>query len=140
MDDKIKPNNPGIYSTSEPEKSKPKAKNLQIRVISKNNSTALINWEENGIAHCGYIPKDEISDGMVSKDILEIATPYGISWDDFPELPVLKKEMLINHLHKLGIWSTGDIRSRVADVQFAIAEVTGIALVKILEYANSKEV
>jgi len=138
------PNNPGIYSTIDEPELKPEPVKVDLRsarvvIVSKNIETALVSWDDDGKMRRGYVPLKSIVEGMVKESILEMAIPFGVDWSDFPELPVLEKDDLIEQLHRRGIWSVQDMRSNVQEVQAAIISIAGIALVKILEYANSKE-
>ena len=147
-----KPNNPGIYSTEAGHTDAPEVivsavindndtilRSARVTIVSKNNETALVTWDDNGKLRRGYVPRKSIVEGMVKESILEMAIPYGVDWSDFPEIPILQKDDLIEQLHRRGVWSVTDMRSNVQEVQAAIIEIAGIALVKVLEYANSKE-
>ena len=145
-----KPNNPGIYSTEAVHTDAPEVivsavindtilRSARGTIVSKNAETALVTWDDDGKLRRGYVPLKSIVEGMVKESILDMAIPYGVDWSDFPEIPILQKDDLIEQLHRRGVWSVTDMRSNVQEVQAAIIEIAGIALVKILEYANSKE-
>jgi hypothetical protein len=118
---------------------KPKKKQVKIhaRVVHSKGQTDLVEWVENGEAKRGYIPKTETWEGEIDKDILDAATPYGIPFEKYLEIPKVTAGDIIRSLHNNGIWTSEDLIKHQREALGAIQAVYLVTLAALNEAANN---
>ncbi len=100
--------------TDEQAKPKKKAEMVQVRVIHSKGETDLVEWVEHGAVQRGYIPTLESWEGKVSKDVLTVATPYGVPWEKLLKVQAVNAETIARNLRNAGIWTPDDLRKHQA--------------------------
>jgi hypothetical protein len=88
---------------------KPKAKEskkITVKVLETRGESSLVEWNERGIVHRGYIPNDLIHDDKAMVDVLANALPYGFD----PMSIDLRK--LTERLHLRDVWTLVDLQQK----------------------------
>ena len=78
--------------------------------------TVLVEWLRDEKQARGYVPNKALEmaedgkHGLVSPEVLEAATPYGLPWAKLIQLQATP-EGIENALHRAGIWTFEDLRT-----------------------------
>lgn len=116
-----------------------KAKKIAVTVIRSKGFTALIEWVEKTRLKRGYLPASMIdADNMVSDDVLEAATSYGVPWGDVLNLQATP-EKLEQALHAHGIWTLEDLVTKPNAAIGALQSVYRVDLAALLQAARTFE-
>lgn len=106
---------------------------MQIRIISEQDQSILIEWHDGERYHRSVVPKKEVNHGEVKAP--ELGIPYGEDWTKLIKAKV--NPGLIDHeLKKAGIWTIDDLRRNVAIAQGAINQAVSIILNDLLTNAE----
>lgn len=97
-------------------------KTMKVKVIKRDKQSTLVEWVDAGIYHRGTIPVSEIADDEVNVETLNMSIPYGVPWAEYMNMDV-KPEDIENELHRRGIWTSEDLRSKVNEAIGAIQTV-----------------
>lgn len=95
---------------------------MKIKVVSRNNELTLIEWVDDGTYHRSIVPTDDV----IGNDFCEHperGIPYGEDWASL--LPPLEVDLLVNELHRRGIWTAQDLQNNHKAALGAILVVAG---------------
>ena len=114
---------------------------LQIRVISRSGSSALIEW----VGEDGYPRRSIVPEGIITgsgKNLQcenpEEGIPYGEPWATFAEA-TLDAVLLENLLHKSGIWTAADLASNPGAVLDAFRSAYAMDAQKLRENVRTRK-
>jgi hypothetical protein len=95
---------------------------MKVKVITTRYQTALIEWIGDDGIHRGTVPEEVVNDDIVRDDLLSLAIPYGMDWEFMLDgaLGNVTPQVIANNLHRVGIWTLQDLRSRPQDAIGAI--------------------
>ena len=105
-----------------------------VKVISKKEKTALVEYFQDDDLHRRYIPANEIGDGNVLDEVLQQGIPYGYPWEEI-ELKFDAKK-LSYEMHKVGIWTEADALKFSHKVWSALNATYAVDISKILKVAS----
>ena len=80
-----------------------------VRVIDRNEHTALVEWLDTEKLVRHYVPNEAVSSGQVTYEDLAIATPYGTPWEEEIQPVSLTPEQIAEALRARGIWTFEDM-------------------------------
>lgn len=99
-----------------------------MRLIKKDKEAALVEYVENGEVKRKIIPRSAVDEnGQIDRFELEAGIPYGIAWADYLQLDSTPKD-IERELHKAGIWTADDLRTKQQAAVGAIQTALSIHL------------
>lgn len=111
-----------------------KAAYVAVTVVSRTDSSALVQYVENGVLTRKTIPTHFLRDNQVSESTLAQGIPYGFPFDEISiEFNVRK---FMNELHNLDIWTVEDLLRSPRKLQSAMNAGFADNISKILELSQ----
>lgn len=110
---------------------KKKAKQKQVKVVSSDTLTALVEYDLKRV----YVPTDAVADGKVGEDVLAAGEPYGVPW----ETVALKADAqaLADYLRRNNIWTWRDLQRNPGVAQAALQAMYGIDISAVFQLAEA---
>ena len=120
------------------ERPKRKIKKVAVTVIHSKGNTALIEWVEKTRLKRGYLPASLIDGDMVSDEVLEAVTPYGVPWESVITTHGTP-EGFAQALHAHDIWTLNDCVTKPKEAIAALQSVYRVDLAALLQAARKFE-
>lgn len=112
-----------------------KIKMRKVRVVSVTGPAALVETTD-GLTRA-TIPANEIVDGAVSEEALDLGVPYGLTWERLVKLSATP-EQIARELRRNGIWTLEDLERNPRAALGAIQSVYGVELSTLLLAAHEE--
>lgn len=109
---------------------------MEVKVISQDGKSVLVEWMDNGRLKRGVLPASEVRRGKyTTKRALNMAAPYGMPWEELVQLKATS-EQLAENLRRRGIWNLEDMRKKMNEVQTAIMQTYGVDYFELVKLAQ----
>jgi len=101
---------------------------MNVKVLSEEHGTSLIEWAEGEMPRRGTIPSGIVIDGAVDDALLSLAIPYGVEWEAIVPDTVLTASttVLARELRRHGFWTEDDLRAKPQAVITVLQDVLAI--------------
>ena len=107
---------------------------MRVKVISTSGKAALVEWIIEKSVYRGTVPLDKVLSGVVDRDVLAMAVPYGEPWEEI-ELET-SGTVLAQELRRRGIWTAEDLFANGQAAQAAIRAAIGLDVSKLMLFAK----
>ena len=107
----------------------------QVTAITKNDNSTLVEFVDNGKTKRVIVPRESVQNGRCDEEVLKMGILHGIPWAEM-EIKV-DGAILEAELHRAGIWTLDDLRSRAGHINAALARATQTTLNNFIKFAES---
>ena len=108
---------------------------MNVKVITRIDEHALIEWVDAGQINRSIVPANEVQGNTCEQP--ERGVPYGEDWAAL--LSELNVDLLVSELHRRGIWTADDLQANHKAALGAIHTVAGELFNSLLSSAKARK-
>jgi hypothetical protein len=110
---------------------------LPVKIVMSDRTSALVEYEKNGLLTRATIAGKYIVDDKVKESILNKAVKFGIDWSEL-KFPSITSEEISRQLRNHGIWTAQDARTKPGLVSQSVMKACAPLVSIILGFIKDK--